>query len=62
MGRTYLDHHRMHFGIERSSLARLDALVGEKGRAAFIRQAVDQMLDQVEAAQQIAAAATRKPR
>ena len=61
MGRDRLDHHRFHVGLERSALARLDALVGPKGRAEFVRKAVDQMLDQVETAQAVTAKARPKP-
>jgi hypothetical protein len=61
MGRPRLDYIRTHFSIDRRALARLDAIVGVKGRAAFVRKALDQMLDQVEEAQRIAAQAARKP-
>lgn len=57
MGRTRMDYKRTHFSIERNALARLDKLVGEKGRAAFIRKAVDQMLDAVELSRQLEAKA-----
>lgn len=60
MGRPRLDYVRTHFSIDRRALERLDAIVGEKGRAAFVRKALDQMLDQVEEAQRIAARAARK--
>lgn len=62
MGRDRLDHIRTHIGFDKQTLARLDAIVGPKGRAAFVRQAVDQMLDQVETAQRIAGQAGRKPK
>lgn len=62
MGRPRLDYLRTHISIDRSAIARLDAIVGEKGRAAFIRKALDQMLDQVEEAQRIATDAARKPK
>jgi hypothetical protein len=61
MGRPRLDYVRTHFSIDRKALARLDAIVGEKGRAAFVRMALDQMLDAVEEAQRIAAKGGRKP-
>lgn len=54
MGRKRLDYIRTHFSIERNALARLDKLVGDKGRAAFVRMALDQALDTAEAAQRIA--------
>lgn len=55
MGRPRLDYIRTHISFEAETLARLDAIVGEKGRAAFIRKATNQMLDAVEEAQRIAA-------
>ncbi len=55
MGRPRLDYIRTHISFEKEALRRLDALVGEKGRAAFIRKATNQMLDAVEEAQRIAA-------
>ncbi len=60
MGRTRMDYKRTHFSIERNALARLDKLVGEKGRAAFIRKAVDQMVDAVELSRQLEAKAQRR--
>jgi len=60
MGRERLDHIRTHIGFDVKTLERLDAIVGPKGRAAFVRQAVDQMLDQVETAQRIAGQAGPK--
>lgn len=53
MGRTRMDYIRTHFSITPEALARLDALVGDKGRAAFVRMALDQALDTAEAAQRI---------
>lgn len=61
MGRTRLDYIRTHVSIEAEALARLDRIVGEKGRAAFIRMALDQALDTAEAAQRLATKAGRKP-
>ncbi len=55
MGRTRMDYIRTHFSIDRKALERLDKLVGDKGRAAFVRMALDQALDTAEAAQRIAA-------
>ncbi|MDR7231407.1 metal-responsive CopG/Arc/MetJ family transcriptional regulator [Caulobacter sp. BE264] len=60
MGRPRLDYIRTHISIDAKALARLDAIVGEKGRAAFIRKALDQMLDAVEEAQRIAAKSSKK--
>lgn len=53
MGRPQLNYIRTHVSIDRLALARLDKIVGEKGRAAFIRMALDQALDTAEAAQRI---------
>jgi metal-responsive CopG/Arc/MetJ family transcriptional regulator len=53
MGRPRLDYIRTHISIDRFALARLDRIVGEKGRAAFIRMALDQALDTAEAAHRI---------
>lgn len=61
MGRTRMDYIRTHFSIDRKSLARLDALVGNKGRAAFVRMALDQALDTAEAAQRIVTKSGPKP-
>lgn len=55
MGRPPLDYIRTHISFDREVLRRLDKIVGEKGRAAFIRKATNQMLDAVEEAQRIAA-------
>lgn len=57
MGRPPLNLTRTHISFEKETLRRLDALVGEKGRAAFIRQAVDQMLDAVELSRRLEAEA-----
>ncbi|NBB64666.1 hypothetical protein GVN18_36025 [Pseudomonas sp. ODNR1LW] len=59
MGRPPLNLTRTHISFEKESLRRLDALVGEKGRAAFIRQALDHALDTAEMAQRMAAKTTR---
>lgn len=58
MGRPRLDYIRTHISISAFALARLDKIVGEKGRAAFIRMALDQALDTAEAAQLIKDKAT----
>ncbi len=60
MGRPALNLTRTHISFEKETLRRLDALVGEKGRAAFIRKATDQMLNAVEEAQRIAAKGGKK--
>lgn len=60
VGRPRLDYIRTHISIDAKALARLDAIVGEKGRAAFIRKALDQALDTVEEAQRIAAKSGKK--
>lgn len=57
MGRPRLDLIRTHISIDRFALARLDKLVGEKGRSAFIRMALDQALDTAETAQRMVAKA-----
>lgn len=62
MGRPFLDMIRTHISFDRQSLARLDALVGEKGRAAFVRRALDQALDTAEMAQQLAADQAKRPK
>lgn len=54
MGRPRLDYIRTHVSIDRFALMRLDMIVGEKGRAAFIRMALDQALDTAETAQRMA--------
>jgi hypothetical protein len=61
MGRPRLDYIRTHVSIDAKALARLDAIVGEKGRAAFIRMALDQALDTAEAAQKMTVKGGRKP-
>ena len=61
MGRTRMDYIRTHFSIDLNALARLDALVPHKGRAEFVRMALDQALDTAEAAQRIVAKSGPKP-
>ncbi len=61
MGRPVLNYIRTHISIDAKALARLDKIVGEKGRAAFIRMALDQALDTAEAAQKMTAKGGRKP-
>ena len=48
MGRPPLMMLRTHISFPPETLDRIDKIVGEKGRAAFIRKAVDQLLDSVE--------------
>ena len=55
MGRPPLDYIRTHISFPAETLARLDAIVGPKGRAAFVRKATEQMLDAVEEAQRLEA-------
>ena len=61
MGRPRMDYIRTHFSIDRKALARLDAIVGNKGRAEFVRMALDQALDTAEAAQRMVVKGGRKP-
>lgn len=60
MGRPPLNMIRTHISFDPKTLQRLDALVGEKGRAAFVRKATDHMLDAVEASREIEADAKRR--
>ena len=46
---------RSHIAFPPETLRRLDAIVGPKGRAAFVRKAVEQMLDAVETARKLEA-------
>jgi metal-responsive CopG/Arc/MetJ family transcriptional regulator len=46
---------RVHTSLTAHALNRMDKIVGEKGRSAFIRKAVDQMLDALEAGEQMKA-------
>lgn len=48
MGRPPLMMLRTHISFPPETLDRIDRIVGQKGRAAFVRKAVDQMLDAVE--------------
>ncbi|MDO8800037.1 MAG: hypothetical protein Q7J39_06840 [Phenylobacterium sp.] len=52
---------RTHISFTKESLARLDALVGKKGRAEFVRMALDQALDTAEATQRMVVKGGRKP-
>lgn len=60
MGRPPLNMIRTHISFDPETLARLDALVGEKGRAKFIRAATDQMLDAVEMSRKLEADQKRR--
>lgn len=55
MGRPPLMMLRTHISFPPETLKRLDALVGPKGRAEFVRKAVNHMLDAVEASRQLEA-------
>lgn len=55
MGRPPLMMIRSHIAFPPETLRRLDAIVGPKGRAAFVRKAVEQMLDAVETARKLEA-------
>lgn len=55
MGRPPLKMLRTHIAFSPETLTRLDRIVGPKGRAAFIRKAVDQALDTIELAQKLEA-------
>ena len=60
MGRPPLFLLRIHVSLTAHALNRMDALVGEKGRSAFVRKAVDQMLDAVEQAKKLEADQSRR--
>lgn len=53
MGRPALYLIRTHVSLSAEALNRIDALVGEKGRSAFVREAVDKLLDAVEFARKL---------
>ncbi len=48
MGRPPLFLIRVHTSLTAHALNRMDKIVGEKGRSAFIRKAVDRYLDTIE--------------
>lgn len=48
MGRPALNLLRIHVMLSAHALDRIDTLVGEKGRSAFVRKAVDRLLDSAE--------------
>lgn len=60
MGRPPLYMIRIHTSVSAEALNRMDKIVGEKGRAAFIRKAIDQMLDTVEAAEEMKAKKSKR--
>ena len=55
MGRPPLMMLRTHISFPPETLKRLDALVGPKGRAEFVRKAVEQMLAAVEHSRELEA-------
>lgn len=55
MGRPPLMMIRTHISFPPETLVRMDKIVGEKGRAAFVRKAVEQMLDAVELSRKLEA-------
>jgi hypothetical protein len=52
MGRPPLYHTKLHVSIDPKDLARIEALVGEKGRSKFVREAVSKLLEVREHEQQ----------
>lgn len=60
MGRPPLMMKRTHISFTKEGLARLDALVGKKGRAKFVRAAVDQALDTAALAHELKAKADKR--
>lgn len=60
MGRPPLNLTRVHFTFDPAMLARIDALVGEKNRSAFVRAAVDQALDAAALAHELKAKADKR--
>lgn len=55
MGRPPLMMLRTHISFPPETLDRIDKIVGPKGRAPFIRKAVDQLLDSVEMTEKLKA-------
>jgi metal-responsive CopG/Arc/MetJ family transcriptional regulator len=55
MGRPPLFLLRVHTSLSSETLRRMDKIVGEKGRSAFIRKAVDRYLDTIEEGEQMKA-------
>lgn len=62
MGRPPLMMLRTHISFPPETLKRMDQIVGPKGRAEFVRQAVARALDAYEAAEKIKADAKRRNR
>lgn len=62
MGRPALNLKRTSISLSPETLSRIDALVGEKGRAPFVRKAVDQLLDAVELSRKLEDQAKRSGR
>ncbi len=60
MGRPPLMMIRSHIAFPPETLRRMDAIVGPKGRAEFVRQAVARALDAYEAAEKIKADAAKR--
>lgn len=48
MGRRPLNNKRTTLALPPETMDRIDRLVGEKGRALFVRKAVDLLLEAVE--------------
>lgn len=55
MGRPNLMMLRTHISFPPETLDRIDARVGPKGRAELVRKAVDQLLDALDVAEELAA-------
>lgn len=56
MGRPPLFLIRLHVSLTADALNRMDKIVGPKGRAKFVREAVEQRLDNIEKARKLDAA------
>lgn len=48
MGRPALKLMRIHVMLDPEVIEKIDALVGNKGRAKFVRQAVDRLLESAD--------------
>jgi predicted DNA-binding protein len=63
MGRPPLNMKSTNLRLPQETMDRTDAIVGPKGRAELVRQAVDQLLDALDMADKLAAdEAKRKKR
>ena len=60
MGRSPLIMLRTHISFPPETLGRIDKIVGPKGRAEFVSQAVARALDAYESAEKIKADAKRR--